>query len=406
MVREALTTGVRIFAVVPAAYYVFASVSARQFFRRSLHDQAAHDKSDFTPAVSILKPVRGLDRHAVEHFTSFCRLEYPSYEILFAVADASDPAVPVIRQLVGDYPERSIRLIVGAPEIGPSSKVNKLCRLVREAQHDILVISDSDMTVPPSYLRSVVSPFRDDQVGAVTCLYRGVPDRGVWAALEAIGISTDFAPAVIVARQFEGVKFTLGATMATTRVRLAEVGGFEALAEYCADDFELGRRIAARGYRIELATCTVATESSPRSFAEFFRHQVRWAVTLRHSRPWGYVGRAVVTQGLPWAIAAALLAPSASLAVAPIAIYLTSRLWMAWTVGARGLEDETVRRRPMLVPLYDALAFIISVIALCVNRIEWRGRRFKMRGGRLIPIGREMLRNVNDRVIDDPRPSR
>ena len=273
------------------------------------------------------------------------------------------------------------------PEVGASSKVNKLCRLAREAQHGILVISDSDITVPPSYLRSVVAPFRDVHVGAVTCLYRAVPDRGLWAALEAIGISTDFVPGVIVARRLEGLKFTLGATMATTRARLTEVGGFEALAEYCADDFEFGQRIAERGYRIELATCTVATESSPRTSGEFFRHQMRWAITLRHSRPWGYVGRAVVTQGLPWALAASVLAPSVWLAAAAVAIYLTSRLWMAWTVGARGLADETVRRRWMLVPVYDMLATVISIAALCVNRIEWRGRRFKMRGGRLVPIG-------------------
>lgn len=387
MVLEALRTGVRIFALVPAAYYAFASETARQFFRRSALDQTANDLANFTPAVSVLKPVRGVDRHSLEHFTSFCHQDYPAYEILFAVADASDAAIPIIRQLADDYPDRSIRLIVGAPEIGASSKVNKLCRLAREARHEILVISDSDITVPPTYLRSVVAPFRDAQVGAVTCLYRGIPDRGVWAALEAIGISTDFAPGVLVARRLEGMKFTLGATMATTRARLAEVGGFEALVEYCADDFELGQRLAARGYRIELATCTVATESSPRTFGEFFRHQLRWAVTLRHSRPWGYVGRVVVTQGVLWALAAAALAPSAWLAAASIAIYLASRVWMAWTVGARGLQDETVRHRWMLVPVYDGLATVTSIVALCVNRIEWRGRRFKMRSGRLVPIG-------------------
>src|SRR5207248_1709667 len=255
MVHEALATGVPILAWLPVAYYGFAAVAARRFFRQSLLDRAADDKSDFAPPVSLLKPVRGLDRHTREHFTSFCRQEYPEYEILFAVADATDPAIPLIRQLAEAHPERSIRLIVGVPEVGASSKVNKLCRLAREAQHGILVISDSDITVPPSYLRSVVAPFQDVHVGAVTCLYRAVPDRGLWAALEAIGISTDFVPGVIVARQLEGVKFALGATMATRRAQLAEVGGFEALAEYCADDFELGRRIARRGYRIELASC-------------------------------------------------------------------------------------------------------------------------------------------------------
>jgi ceramide glucosyltransferase len=384
MVREELTTIVSMLALLPLGYYGFASVAARRFFRRSAGHRAAPAEADFTPPVSILKPVRGLDRHSLDHFKSFCRQDYPAYEILFAVADADDPAIPVIRQLAETYP---IRLIVGVPEIGASGKVNKLCRLAREARHEILVISDSDITVPSSYLRSVVAPFRDERVGAVTCLYRGVPESGVWAALEALGISTDFVPAVIVARQVEGVRFTLGATMATTRTRLAEIGGFEALVEYCADDFELGHRIAARGFRIELAACTVSTEVSPQTFSEFFRHQLRWAITLRQSRPWGYVGRVVMTQGLPWAVFAAALAPSASLAAAWVGGYLTVRLVMAWTIGALGLGDRTVRSRLMLVPVYDAVAAVVSITALFVNRVEWRGRRFTMRSGRLMPVG-------------------
>jgi ceramide glucosyltransferase len=386
MVREVLTAIVWVFGLMPLAYYGFAAVAARRFFRWSAGDRMQTANADFTPPVSILKPVRGLDRHSADHFKSFCCQDYPAYEILFAVTHASDPAIPVIRQLANSYPDRSIRLIVGVPEIGASGKVNKLCRLAREARHQILVISDSDITVPSCYLRSVVAPFRDERVGAVTCLYRGVPDPGIWAALEAVGISTDFAPAVIVARQVEGVRFTLGATMATTQTRLAEVGGFEALVEYCADDFELGRRIAARGFRIELAACTVSTEVSPQTFGEFFRHQLRWAITLRHSRPWGYLGRALMTQGLPWAVVAALLAPSLPLAAAWVGGYATLRLVMAWTIGAVGLGDPTIRRRWMLVPVYDAVATVVSIVALFVNRVEWRGRRFTMRSGRLVPV--------------------
>jgi ceramide glucosyltransferase len=386
MLRNALAAGISMFAIVPLAYCCFAAVAAARFFRRDDEGGAQPDRLVFTPPVSILKPVRGLDRHSLEHFTSFCRLDYPVYEIVFAVADAGDAAIPVIEELAAHYPERSIRLLVGAPEVGASSKVNKLCRLAAEARHDILVISDSDITVPASYLRAVVDPFRDPGVGAVTCLYRGLPEPGLWPALEALGIATDFAPGVIVARQIEGVTFTLGATMATTRTRLAEIGGFEALAEYCADDFELGHRIAARGYRIVLAGCTVSTEVSPRRFAEFFRHQLRWAITMRHSRPRGYLGRVVATQPLPWAVAAAVLARSWPLTIGWFVTYLTFRLAMAWTVGANGLNDPTVRRRWMLVPVYDAIALVVSVAALFVNRVEWRGRRFTMRGGRLLPI--------------------
>jgi ceramide glucosyltransferase len=240
--------------------------------------------------------------------------------------------------------------------------------------------------VPADYLRAVAAPFRDARVGAVTCLYRGVPEPGIWPALEALGISTDFAAGVVIAQQVEGVKFALGATMATTRARLAEIGGFEALAEYCADDFEFGHRIAAQGYRVEVASCTVSTESAPAGFYGFFNHQLRWAVTMRHSRPWGYIGRIVVTQGLPWAIAAALVSPSVVMAAVPLAAYLVSRLWMAWAVGARGLGDPTVRRNWALVLVYDAAAVAISIAALCVNQIEWRGRRFRMRSGKLVPV--------------------
>jgi ceramide glucosyltransferase len=385
-VREGITAAIPLLGLVPVAYYGYASAAARRFFRRSAHERAASETLDFTPPVSVLKPVSGLDRHTLEHFRSFCHQDYPEYEILFAVADSDDAAVPIIRQLAVEFPQRSIRLIVGAPEIGASRKVNKLCRLAREARYEVLVISDSDISVPPSYLRLVAAPFRDAHVGAVTCLYRGVPDPGIWAELEAIGISTDFAPSVLVAREVEGMRFALGATMATTRTRLAEIGGFEALAEYCADDFELGQRISRRGHLIELAACTVATESSPRSFRELFGHQLRWAVTVRQSRRWGYIGRTIATQGLPWAILAAVVAPSGWLTIFPIAVYLASRLLMARIVAVHGLGDETVRRRWMLIPVYDGLAALVSIAALCVNRIEWRGRRFKLRGGRLLPI--------------------
>jgi ceramide glucosyltransferase len=308
--------------------------------------------------------------------------------VLFAVADSDDEAIPVLRQVAADFPERSIRVIVGVAEVGSSSKVSKLCRLAREARHDLVVISDSDITVPRNYLRSVAAPFRDPALGAVTCLYRGapVPGSGVWAHLEAIGISTDFAPGVVVARWLEGVKFTLGATMATRKAQLAEIGGFEALADYCADDFELGRRIVACGYRIELADCTVSTEAAPRGFDDFFKHQLRWAITLRHSRPGAYAGRTLVTGGLPWALAAAMLAPSAGWAAAHLMTYAMCRFWMAWTVGARGLRDDTVRRGWPLIPVYDAAASVVAIVAFGVNRIEWRGRHFRMRRGRLIPI--------------------
>jgi ceramide glucosyltransferase len=380
--QDLLTRGVLGAASLPIAYYLFAGESGRRFFARA----RSRVPDGFAPAVSVLKPVRGADRHAFEHFSSFCRQQYPEFEILFAVEDETDPAIPVIRRLIDAYPERSIRLLVGVPHIGASGKVNKLCRLAREARHDLLVVSDSDITAPEDYLRAVVAPFKDPRVGAVTCVYRGVPDAGLPATLEAIGISTDFVPGVIVASRLEGVKFTLGATMATTRAHLAEIGGFEALADYCADDFELGCRIAARGHRVELAGCTVSTECAPAGFVELFRHQLRWAITVRHSRPAAYLGRAILAQGLPWAVAAAALAPSGTVSILYLMLYVVSRMSVVWTVALRGLHDESVAKRWWLVPVHDAFAFVVSVAACCSNRIEWRGRWFDLRRGRLVPV--------------------
>jgi ceramide glucosyltransferase len=191
---------------------------------------------------------------------------------------------------------------------------------------------------------------------------------------------------VLVAHRLEGMAFTLGATMATTRSALASIGGFEALADYCADDFELGHRLAARGQSIVLAESVVSTESAARDGIGFLHHQLRWAVTLRHSRPWGYVGKIAFTQGLPWALAAIGIAPSAPIAAAYALAYLCVRCAMAWS-AAGVVEDDMARRKLYLVPVADAFAFGISVAALCSNRINWRGRWFELRKGRLVPAG-------------------
>ena len=280
MPLTALRATVLLAATLPFVYYLLAIYSARRFFRmrRPLVEE-------FTPEVSVLKPVRGLDRASYENFATFCRQDYPDYEILFAVADEEDPATEVIRRLIATFPERSIRLLVGASDLGPSSKVNKLCRLTREAHHDLLVINDSDIRVTPDYLRAVVAPFRDSRVGAVTCLYTGITDGDLSGDLEAIGIATDFAAGVLVAWQLEGVKFTLGATMATTRERLRDIGGFEALASYCAEDFQLGHRIAALGYLVELARYIVSSECAAGTLRGYFQHQLRWAISTPHSGP-------------------------------------------------------------------------------------------------------------------------
>jgi ceramide glucosyltransferase len=368
-----------VLALASFAYYVVAIVAALRFFGRR---DAAALPSDFTPPVSILKPIYGLDREAYQNYASFCTQDYPDYEILFCVSDDQDPAIPVIEQLARDFPQRRIHLLIGSDPLGVSDKVNKLCRMAREARHDILAVSDSDVRVTPEYLRAIAAPFRDPAVGAVTCLYRGLTDGSLAANLEAIGNSTDFTAGVLVAWLFAPVNFTLGATMATTKERLAEIGGFESLVDHFSDDYELGNRIAARGHRVELSTFPVSIVYPHQKLADAFRHQLRWNVSIRFSRPAGHFGL-IFTQALPLALLAAIFAPSAAWAISLLLGYLLLRGISAWVVGVYGMRDAGVRKHLELLPLRDAFAFIVWVASFFPQRIHWRGREFYVRDKRL-----------------------
>jgi len=377
-----------VLAFVPFAYYVAAIVAAGRFFRArnpQSPSPAASSEPVFAPGVSILKPIRGLDRETYENYASFCRQDYPELEILFCVSDDSDSAIPTIEQIIRDFPERQVRLLVGSEPLGASDKVNKLCRMTREARYDVILVSDSDVRVGPSFLREVVAPFRDARVGGVTCLYRGLTDGSFAADLEALGNSTDFAPGVLVAQSLGELDFMLGAVMVTTKKHLAEIGGFESLVDYFCDDYELGNRIAARGYRVELSRTPVDIVYPRESLAGAFRHQVRWNLSIRYSRPWGHFGL-LFTQGLAWAIAGMLVARSWPLIFAFVACYCLLRYEIAIAVGVRGMNDELVRRKLRLLPLRDAFAFLVWLASLFPQRIHWRDQQFHVRDKRLVPL--------------------
>jgi ceramide glucosyltransferase len=367
-------------ALAPFAYYLFAILAARRFFANR-----TPPSSDFFPPVSLLKPIYGLDRDAYESFASFCRQEYPEFEILFCVSDESEPALPAIRKLIDDFPQRRIRLLIGSEPLGVSDKVNKLCRMACEARHDLLIVCDSDVRVDPDYLRTVVVPFRDPSVGAVTCLYRGLTDGSFAADIEALGNSTDFAPGVLAARLLSGLNFTLGATIATTKPRLAEIGGFESLANYFSDDYEVGNRIAAQGHRIELSPFPVSVVYPRETLVDAFRHQVRWNASIRCSRPWGHLGL-VCTQGLAWTILAAVLAPSVAQATAFVAGYLALRAATAWQVAVWGMRDDLARRKMWMLPFRDAFAFFAWIASFFPRRVYWRGQEFYVQKRLLVPV--------------------
>ena len=381
-IRDALL----LLALAPFSYYLLAIIAARRFFRDSGNAVSA----DFTPAISILKPIRGLDREAYENFASFCRQDFPEFEIIFCVTDESEPAISAIREIIQDFerqdsPKRTLRLLVGSEAVGISDKVNKLCRMAREARHDLVLISDSDVRVEPGFLRAVAAPFRDPTVGGVTCLYRGLADGSLPATLEALGNSTDFAAGVLAARALGGLDFMLGAVMATTKQHLAEIGGFESLADYLCDDYELGNRIALRGHRIELNSFPVSVVYPRETLSQAFRHQIRWNLAVRWSRPAGHFGL-LFSQGLPWAIVAAAIAPSIAISAAYLAVYAILRVGVAWIVGACGMRDSSVQRNLWLLPLRDAFAFIVWLASFFPQRIHWRNQEFLVRDKRLVPI--------------------
>jgi ceramide glucosyltransferase len=364
-------------------YYLVASACALEFFGRR-----REQPNGFMPAVSVLKPVRGLDREAYENFASFCRLDYPQYELLFGVSNPDDPAIPVIQRLMCDFPERSIRLFTGVSKVGPNDKASILACLTREARHEVLVMTDSDTRVAGDCLRRIVAPFREPEVGAVTCFYRGVGDETVGDALEAVGITSDFFAGVLVAEQFAGARFALGALMATTRARVEEIGGFEALAEFLLDDFELGHRIAQLGYRVQLLPYAIDMMLPAQSLRSFWQRQLRWSIGVRNTSLWCHLGL-LITQGLPLTLLAIAVSRSTREALCYLAAYGVTRSAVGWSAGIWGLRDSVLRRKWWLVPARDAMTFCAWLASIPYSRVRWRGDAFRVRDGRLIPTEAE-----------------
>jgi len=385
-VLQALRLAVLLLALGPLVYYLLSLYSVIDYFR-GVRKLPRRDDS-YAPPASILKPVRGVDPGAYENFASYCHLDYPEYETVFAVAEANDPIVPVIEKLQRDFPDRRIRLVVNVERCGENSKVNNLCRLVKEAAFDLLVMTDSDVRVERDYLREVVAPFANPNVGAVTSFYRCIGGGTLAADLDMLGMSADSVPSALVARKLEGkVQFAFGWTMATTKKYLAEIGGWEAMANHHSDDFELGNRLARQGYRVELMRQPVWMAFPNESFKEFLQHEMRWSIGLRNVRPAGYVGM-IFTHGLPWAVLAAVVAGAAgwkAMAAFYLIAYLVLRLGLTWTAGVWGLGDRGIARRLWLLPLRDAISAVVWLAGFFSNRVTWRGIEYRIKRGLLVP---------------------
>ena len=364
-------------ANLPFIYYLLAIYSSRRFF-----SQREIEPSSFTPPLSILKPVRGLDPDAYKNFASFCDQDYPEYEIVFCLGADDDPAVPIIESLRRNFPRQRIRVLFGSGRVAANDKVAKLVRLANEAAYEHLVINDSDVRVGRDYLRKIVAPLSDPKIGAVTCLYVSTGDRTFIDTLQTVGMLSDFYAGLLVARELDGVKFALGPTIATTRTRLAAFGGYEAIENRPGDDLLVGQLIAEQGYEVELSRYVVETVSDYQSMKELLHKRMRWLVVMRHMRPLGHLGL-LFTQGLPWSIAAVAIHPTRPVAAFFLGGYFVLRTVMSWVIGVRGLKQKSLDTK--VVVAWDAFAFVMWVASFCRNSIRWRGGDYHIRNGELVP---------------------
>jgi ceramide glucosyltransferase len=368
--------------LLPAAIYALLTlVCADRFFRRPA------PKGDYLPPVTIIKPVKGGDPEAYENFASFCRQDYPAFQLVFAIAAADDPAVPLIRRLQAEYPEIAPELVVDPTVHGPNLKVSNLINAWPCVRHDILLITDSDVRVGPGYLRATVAPFADPGVGLVTNLYRTAGVDALPGAIEALGFTTEMIPNVLVARQLEGLSFALGASMACRREALEAIGGFGVLADLLADDYQLGNRIALAGWRLELSPEFVACFSRGESLGQVLSRQLRWCRTMRVSRPGGYLSSGI-TQPF-WGVLALFLTADCSVAAmgGVMALYLLRSL-VTLRFSRVYVRDYLLPRYLWLLPLRDALSSATWALSFLGRRVSWRGTRYDLLpGGRIVRLG-------------------
>jgi ceramide glucosyltransferase len=370
-------------SVAGCAYLWHACNAVERFSHRPMPRTA-------TPLpVSVLKPLRGEDSALLENLRSFCQQDHPRFQVVFGVADPDDPAIAVVRALIAEFPERDLTLVVDPRQNGANLKVANLGNMLPSAHHDILVIADSDMRVTRDYLAVVTTPLIEASssktpAGLVTCLYRGRSKGGVWSDLAAMHINHGFLPQAVAAETLGLGAGCFGATMALKRATLAAAGGFDALADTLADDHVLGQAVRRQGLAVELSSYLVDDIVAEHSLAGLFRHELRWARTIRLVAPWGFLGSAV-TNPVPLALLALALGALPRAALVVLALALACRLATAWRL------DRALRLTHLswwLLPVRDLLSFVVFIASFLGRSVAWRGRQFRVGpSGQLIADG-------------------
>ena len=383
--------GIAVVGTITATIFLILALFGMVKYRRSvLRDRKESERwSANLPPVSLLKPVHGNEPRLKENIESFFRQNYPAFEILFAADDANDTALPVVREVCARYPHIPTRIVVTGRPPWPNPQNYCFHCMTELAAYDILVTSDSDVEVGPNYLRDVVPPLLDPKVGAVTVAFRGKSAGGPWGAVDAIGLSVEFAAGVLVSNLLEDIKFGLGPTIAVRKDSLASIGGFAAIREYLSNDFVICNFIYKAGFRVVLSSHVVSHVCTARSFRQMWARQLRWAWGTRCSRPMGHFG-SVLTFAVPYGIlglVGASLLGRPGLGLALLAASLLNRMVECWIVGWWAVHDPIARRWTLFYPLRDLYGFIVWCASYVYKRNLWRDTKYELlKGGRLVAL--------------------
>jgi ceramide glucosyltransferase len=388
MIARILLVVATVGLVTSTIFLVLALVAAVRFARRSRRPSRLRDPD--LPGATIMKPVHGMEPRLRESLESFFLQDYPRFEIIFGARSADDAALETARDLMRQYPQVSARIALSGDPPWPNAKIYSLERMLAQSRYDYLVISDSDVEVGPAYLRQVMGALLEPGVGCVTCIYRGLPVGGLWALLEALGMSVDMTSGVLIADMLEGMRFALGPTMATRRDILEKIGGFQALREYHSDDYLFGNYIAAAGYRVVVPREAINHVVLNRALRPSLAHQVRWMKSTRHSRPKGHLG-----SGLTFAVPFGLLGLLAGAAshhwkwgLAIFAAAWLNRVVQALAIGWGVARDPRALRFAWLYPLRDLVGSFLWAASYAGNEMDWRGERYRFEtGGKIVRIG-------------------
>ena len=370
--------------VISSAYYLFSSFCTRRFFSARKHPPRS--PSWHWPPVSIIKPLTRAEAESTENFLSFCDQDYPCFEIVFSLSRDDHAVVNVLEDLRRQFPALEIRWLVVDDNPGPNYKVGNLIAAINAAKYDLIAISDADMRVGPDYLQHIVSELQQQDAGVVTCLYGGIQVRSISSALHALTIQGDFIPNVLVGYRLEGISYAFGATICTWKTVLDSFGGLEPLRNYLADDYQIGYLAKKHGHKIQLSRYLLDHSSSPRKVVDFIHHQLRWAITQRVCRPWGYFA-SVMTHGVTLATVFLLANGFSLFSTLLFMLTLGVRLASFSYLNAKVIHNAEVARYQWLLPARDLLNSIIWLMSLFMNTVRWKNRRFKvLKGGRMVEL--------------------